>query len=78
MNFERTEEQQLLAESIRRFVERDYDFEARGAIVASREGWSRDVWNSLAQLGLLGLSFPAEYGGFDDARGGIIHNSGRP
>jgi len=65
MNFERTEEQQLLAESIRRFVERDYDFEARGAIVASREGWSRDVWNSLAQLGLLGLSLPAEYGGFD-------------
>jgi alkylation response protein AidB-like acyl-CoA dehydrogenase len=65
MNFERTEEQQLLAESIRRFVERHYGFEARGAIVASREGWSRDAWNSFAELGLLGLSLPTEYGGFD-------------
>jgi alkylation response protein AidB-like acyl-CoA dehydrogenase len=69
MNFERTEEQQLLAESIRRFAERDYEFEARGAIVASRGGWSRDVWNSFAELGILGLSLPAEHGGFEgDAR----------
>lgn len=65
MNFERTEEQRLLAESIRRLVERDYGFDARRAIVASDAGWSVAVWKSFAELGLLGLSLPADCGGFD-------------
>jgi alkylation response protein AidB-like acyl-CoA dehydrogenase len=63
LNFDYTEEQRLLAASIRRFVERDYAFEARRTIVRSREGWSRDVWTKLAELGVLGLALPAETGG---------------
>jgi alkylation response protein AidB-like acyl-CoA dehydrogenase len=64
MNFDYNEEQQLLAASVRRFVKRDYGFEARRQIIASAEGWSRDVWAKLAELGVLGLGLPSEQGGF--------------
>jgi alkylation response protein AidB-like acyl-CoA dehydrogenase len=64
MNFEYTEEQRLLAESVRRFVARDYGFEARQKILASREGASEAAWNELAAMGLLGLGLPPEHGGF--------------
>ena len=64
MNFDYNEEQQLLADSVRRFLAKDYDFEARRQIVASAEGWSPKVWATLAEMGLTGLPFPAEHGGF--------------
>jgi alkylation response protein AidB-like acyl-CoA dehydrogenase len=64
MKFDYNEEQQLVADSVRRFVQQEYGFEARRRILASSEGWSRDVWRKLADLGLLGLPFPAEHGGF--------------
>jgi len=64
MNFDYNEEQQLLAASVRRFVEKDYGFEARRRIVASEEGWSREIWAKLAELGVLGLALPSEHGGF--------------
>ena len=40
MNFDYNEEQQLLADSVRRFLAKDYAFDARKRIVASEEGWS--------------------------------------
>jgi alkylation response protein AidB-like acyl-CoA dehydrogenase len=64
MNFDYNEEQQLLADSVRRFMAKDYDFEARRKIVASAEGWSPKVWATFAEMGLTGLPFPAEHGGF--------------
>ena len=64
MKFDYNEEQQLVADSVRRFVQQEYGFEARRRILASSEGWSRGVWSKLAELGLLGLPFPAEHGGF--------------
>jgi alkylation response protein AidB-like acyl-CoA dehydrogenase len=65
MNFDYSEEQQLLAASIRRLVEKQYDFETRKAIVASDSCVSDAVWRSLADLGLLALPLPADAGGFD-------------
>jgi alkylation response protein AidB-like acyl-CoA dehydrogenase len=64
MNFDYNEEQQLLADSVRRFLAKDYDFEARREIVASDAGWSPEVWRTFAEMGLTGLPFPAEHGGF--------------
>jgi alkylation response protein AidB-like acyl-CoA dehydrogenase len=64
MKFDYSEEQQLVADSVRRFVAQDYAFEARRRIVASRDGWSRHVWAKLAEIGLIGLPFPADFGGF--------------
>ncbi|HXM82112.1 MAG TPA: acyl-CoA dehydrogenase family protein [Burkholderiales bacterium] len=64
MNFDYNEEQQLLADSVRRFLQKDYDFEARKKIVASPQGWSAQVWSQLAEMGLTGLPFSPDYGGF--------------
>jgi len=64
MNFDYTEEQQLLAESVRRFMARDYTFESRKKTAISQSGISDAVWKTFAEMGLLGLSIPAEHGGF--------------
>src|SRR5439155_25821698 len=64
MNFEYNEEQQLLADSVRRFLAKDYDFEARRKIAASEAGWSPKVWSTFAEMGLTGLPFSPDYGGF--------------
>jgi len=64
MNFELSQEQQLLADSLKRFTINDYGFDARAKIVASPTGWSAEVWATLAEMGLLGLPFPAEHDGF--------------
>ena len=64
MNFELTEEQTLLAETIKRFVATHYNFDARAKIVASPSGHSEDVWAAIAEMGLLGLPFAEAHGGF--------------
>jgi pimeloyl-CoA dehydrogenase small subunit len=64
MHFDYNEEQQLLADSIRRFIAKDYDFETRKKIVASAEGASDAVWQTFAEMGLLGIPFAADHGGF--------------
>lgn len=64
MNFDYNEEQQLLADSVRRFLAKDYDFETRRGIVASEEGWSAPVWATLAEMGVTGLPLPADCDGF--------------
>jgi alkylation response protein AidB-like acyl-CoA dehydrogenase len=64
VNFDLNEEQQLLADSIRRFIAQDYAFEARKKIVASPEGSSGAAWETFAGIGLLGLPFSADFGGF--------------
>ncbi len=64
MNFDYSEEQQLLAASVRRFVEKQYDFDTRKKIIASADGYSSSVWAGFADLGLLGLPLPVDAGGF--------------
>ncbi len=63
MNFDYNEEQQLLADSVRRYLGKSYDFEARKKILAG-QGWSAQAWAQLAQMGLTGLPVSAEHGGF--------------
>jgi alkylation response protein AidB-like acyl-CoA dehydrogenase len=64
MNFELSEEQTLLAETIKRFVATHYNFDARAKIIASPAGHSEDVWSAIAEMGLLGLPFAEAQGGF--------------
>ncbi len=65
MDFQYTEEQQLLADSVARLAEQHYDFEARKRVIASDLGHSAEAWRQLADLGLAALALPAEHGGFD-------------
>lgn len=64
MNFDLGDEQRLLADSVKRFLERDYDFDTRRRIVASPTGTSEEAWSALAGLGLLALPVPEAFGGF--------------
>ena len=64
MDFDLSDEQRLLKESIDRLFADHYGFERRAAYRASPEGWSRDIWARLAELGLLGLNFEERHGGF--------------
>ena len=63
MDFGLNEQQQLLRDSIERFVQDEYGFDARRRIVASEAGYSPDHWRTFAELGLLGLPFAEEEGG---------------
>jgi alkylation response protein AidB-like acyl-CoA dehydrogenase len=64
VNFDYSEEQQLLAQSVRQFLTKEYTFAARQAIIESDQGYSEQVWSTFAEMGLLGLPFASEVGGF--------------
>ncbi|MBI4290754.1 MAG: acyl-CoA dehydrogenase family protein [Betaproteobacteria bacterium] len=63
MDFSLTEEQRLLQESLARFAQKEYSFEKRRAIQALPEGFSREAWGTLVDMGVVGLPFAEEYGG---------------
>jgi pimeloyl-CoA dehydrogenase small subunit len=64
MDFDFTEEQRLLRDSIDRLLADHYAFDKRRAYLAEPEGWSRTLWSQYAELGLLGLPFAEAHGGF--------------
>ncbi len=64
MDFDLSEEQRLLRDSVERLLADHYTFEKRRAYMAEPEGWSRAMWAQYAELGLLGLPFAEEHGGF--------------
>ncbi len=64
MDVDFTEEQRLLGETLNRFVKDRYGFHDRERSVAATGGYSRAVWGQLAELGVLGLPFAEEDGGF--------------
>ncbi len=64
MDFKFSEEQQMLLETTRRFIAKDYSFEARRQIrEKSEQGYSPEVWQAFADLGLLALNVPEENDG---------------
>jgi alkylation response protein AidB-like acyl-CoA dehydrogenase len=64
MNFDYSDEQNLLRESISRFVNDNYELEKRRKLAESDLGWSREYWKQMAELGWLGMAFPEADGGF--------------
>src|SRR5271156_2194672 len=64
MDCDLSEEQRLLRESVERLLADHYAFDKRRAYLAEPDGWSRAVWARYAELGLLGLPFAEDYGGF--------------
>lgn len=63
MDFDFSEEQQLLSDTTRELLARSYDTEKRRAVLATELGWDRQVWRRLAELGVLGLPFEEADGG---------------
>jgi len=64
MDFDLTEDQRLLTESVNRLLADQYAFEQRKAMLKTQEGWSTRLWAQYAELGFLGLPFAEEFGGF--------------
>ena len=64
MDFSFNEEQQMLLDTTRRFIAERYGFEHRNTVLASQDGWSREVWTQLGELGLLAINIPEEEGGW--------------
>lgn len=63
MDFSYSEEQQMLADTVGRLVDKDYDFETRRKLAQTAPGFSEDIWHLFAELGLLALNVPEEFGG---------------
>jgi alkylation response protein AidB-like acyl-CoA dehydrogenase len=63
MDFNYSNEQLALQETLQRFIGRDYGFERRRELARSTLGFSAEAWAQYADLGLLSLPFPEEFGG---------------
>jgi pimeloyl-CoA dehydrogenase small subunit len=64
MDFELNDEQRLLKDSVDRLLADRYTFEARKGFAKEATGWSAEMWERFSELGLLGLPFAEDYGGF--------------
>jgi pimeloyl-CoA dehydrogenase small subunit len=64
MDFDLTDEQRLLKDSVDRLIADHYQFEQRKKYMTEPDGWSRTVWQQYAEMGLLGLPFAEAHGGF--------------
>ena len=72
MDFSFTEEQTLLQESVSRFMQNDYGFEARQKNASTEQGFSAENWQTFAELGWLGVPFSEADGGYG---GGAIETA---
>ena len=64
MDFSFSEEQGLLQDSVQRYIQNSYTFDARQKLLKTEDGFSRETWASFAELGWLALPFSEESGGF--------------
>ena len=64
MNFEYSDEQQQLADSLRKYLASHYGFEQRKAILNSASGVSDSAWAAFAEMGLTSIALPEADGGF--------------
>ncbi len=64
MDFSLSEEQQLLKDSVDKYIAERYDYETRRQYLAEQQGFSAKVWRDFAELGWLTVPLPEAYGGF--------------
>src|ERR1700678_3293191 len=63
MGFDPPDEQRMLAETVNSLLDKRYAPASRLKLLDSELGWSRELWQQYAQLGLLGLTFDEQYDG---------------
>ncbi len=64
MDFSFSDEQTLLSDSVEKFIQNDYPFEARQKLIRTEPGFSPENWRLFAELGWLGIPFSEADGGF--------------
>ena len=63
MNFDLTEEQRLLVDTVASFAKKQSPPTRLRALRTDLVGWTRDIWKQMGELGLLGISLPESVGG---------------
>lgn len=63
MNFDLTDEQKLLLDTVASFVKKQSPVSRHRALRDDPTGWSREVWQRMGEYGWLGLALPEEVGG---------------
>ena len=63
MNFDLTEEQRLLVDTVAAFAKKQSPPSRLRALRGDLVGWTRDVWKQMGELGLLGIALPESVGG---------------
>ncbi len=63
MDFNFTEEQSMIRDSLSRLIREQYDFDTRRKVIESESGWRPEMWAQFAELGLLMAPFSEEDGG---------------
>ena len=64
MDFAIGEDRQMLADTMRRFLSNEFGWEKRLKTIETDDGFDRETWSQMAELGVLGALFPEEAGGF--------------
>lgn len=64
MDFSYSEDRQMVADILARYVQQRYPMETRHRISGSGMGWSPDHWAALAEMGIAGMLFAPADGGF--------------
>jgi alkylation response protein AidB-like acyl-CoA dehydrogenase len=64
VDFNFTEEQDMVRDGLSRLVREEYGSETRREVIGSEAGWRPEIWAQLAELGILGMPFSEEDGGF--------------
>jgi len=72
MDFDFTDEQNMVRDGISRLIREQYDWDTRRKVVESDSGWRPELWAQLAELGMLAAPFPEEDGGFGGATEAMI------
>src|SRR5579864_592338 len=67
MDFDLTDEEAVLRDSLRRFLSSEHSFERRQSLLREPWGSSPALWRMLAEQGVLGAGLPQAYGGFGAA-----------
>ena len=64
MNFDLTEEQEILVDSVAKFVQNDSNTERFRKLRETERGWDPEMWERMGELGWLSVPYPEEHGGF--------------
>ncbi|WP_439104434.1 acyl-CoA dehydrogenase family protein [Celeribacter marinus] len=64
MEFNHTEERQMLIDTLARYLQNEYPLKDRNDAAISEHGFNPGQWDTLAELGILGAFFPEDQGGF--------------
>ncbi|QJB69495.1 acyl-CoA dehydrogenase family protein [Parasphingorhabdus halotolerans] len=72
MDFDFTDEQNMVRDGISRLIREEYDWDTRRSVIESDAGWRPELWAQLAELGMLAAPFSEEDGGFGGATEAMI------